>query len=75
MVNLTVGLLSAIVELFPLMLLSTGSNEINARCYTDNTQTQHNLEGHTLEQALDGFTQATHGMLRSLGVTPQRAYR
>ena len=45
-------------------------DEINARCYADDAQTQHDLDGRTLEQALDDFTQATHGALRKLGKTP-----
>ena len=69
-VNFTVGLLSAVAELFPSTLFSTGGDEINARCYVDDAQTQHDLDGWTLEQALDRFTQATHGALRSLGKTP-----
>jgi hexosaminidase len=69
-VNFTVGLLSAVAELFPSTLLSTGGDEVNARCYADDAQTQHDLEGRTLEQALDEFTQATHGALRNFGKTP-----
>jgi hexosaminidase len=69
-VNFTVGMLSAVAELFPSTLFSTGGDEINARCYADDAQTQHDLDGRTLEQALDAFTQATHGALRKLGKTP-----
>jgi len=69
-IKFTVGLLSAIAKLFPSTLFSTGGDEINARCYTDDAQTQSDLSGRTLNQALDAFTQATHGALRKLGKTP-----
>jgi hexosaminidase len=69
-INFTVGLLSAVAEMFPSGLFSTGGDEINARCYADDAQTQRDLDGRTLEQALDAFTQATHGALRKLGKTP-----
>ena len=56
--------------MFPSTLFSTGGDEINARCYADDAQTQNDLGGRTFEQALDVFTQATHGALRNLGKTP-----
>jgi len=65
-----VDLLSAVAEMFPSTLFSTGGDEINARCYTDDAETQQELGGRTLNQALDAFTQATHGAIRSLGKTP-----
>jgi Glycosyl hydrolase family 20, catalytic domain len=51
-------------------LFATGGDEINTRCYRDDPQTQQDLAGRTLNEALDVFTQATHGALRSLGKTP-----
>ena len=69
-VDFTVGMLGAVAELFPSTLFSTGGDEINARCYADDAQTQRDLDGRTLNQALDAFTQATHGALRELGKTP-----
>ncbi|KAH9073567.1 N-acetylhexosaminidase [Lactarius deliciosus] len=69
-VNFTVGLLSAVAKMFPSTLFSTGGDEINARCYQDDAQTQQELGGKTVAQALDTFTQATHGALKSLGKTP-----
>ncbi|KAH9035873.1 N-acetylhexosaminidase [Lactarius pseudohatsudake] len=69
-VNFTVGLLSAVAKQFPSTLFSTGGDEINARCYQDDAETQQELGGKTVAQALDTFTQATHGALRSLGKTP-----
>ncbi|KAI0298150.1 N-acetylhexosaminidase [Multifurca ochricompacta] len=68
--NFTVGLLSAVAKLFPSPLFSTGGDEINARCYHDDAQTQNDLAGRSVEQALDVFTQATHGALKKLGKTP-----
>ena len=56
--------------MFPSTMFSTGGDEINARCYADDAQTQRDLNGQTLEQALDAFTQATHGALKNLGKTP-----
>ncbi|KAI9451110.1 N-acetylhexosaminidase [Lactarius psammicola] len=69
-VNFTVDLLSAAAKLFPSTLFSTGGDEINAACYRDDAQTQQDLGGRSVAQALDTFTQATHGALRSLGKTP-----
>lgn len=39
------------------------------RCYANDAQTQRDLNGRSLEQALDDFTQATHGALKNLGKT------
>jgi hexosaminidase len=69
-VNFTVGMLSSVAGMFPSTLFSTGGDEINAQCYADDAQTQRDLNGRTLEQALDAFTQATHGALKDLGKTP-----
>ena len=69
-INFTASLLSAAANLFPSTLFSTGGDEINARCYQADAQTQQDLGGRTLNQALDKFTQATHGALRNLGKTP-----
>ena len=69
-VNFTVDLLSAVAEMFPSTLFSTGGDEINAQCYKDDPETQQELAGRNLSQALGAFTQATHGALRSLGKTP-----
>ena len=56
--------------MFPSTLFSTGGDEINAQCYKDDPETQQELAGRNLSQALGAFTQATHGALRSLGKTP-----
>ncbi len=63
-------MLSSVAGMFPSTLFSTGGDEINVRCYADDAQTQRDLGGRTLEQALDAFTQATHGALKNLGKTP-----
>ncbi|KAH9960973.1 glycoside hydrolase superfamily [Lactifluus volemus] len=54
-IDFMASLLSAAAKLFPSTLFATGGDEINTR---------------TLNEALDVFTQATHGALRSLGKTP-----
>jgi hexosaminidase len=45
---------------------------MNTNCYAKDPQTQADLNnsGRTLEQALDVFTQATHGALIAEGKTP-----
>ncbi|KAH9165983.1 hypothetical protein EDB89DRAFT_1911017 [Lactarius sanguifluus] len=42
-VNFTGGLLSAVAKLFQSTLFSTGSDEINVRCYQDDAQTQQEM--------------------------------
>ncbi|EJC98421.1 beta-hexosaminidase [Fomitiporia mediterranea MF3/22] len=69
-VNFTARLLSDVAKLFPSRLFSTGGDEINAQCYEDDEKTQKSLSGKTIEQALDGFTNVTHGAIRELGKTP-----
>ena len=63
---------SAVADMFPSALVSTGGDELNTECYAQDAETQADLQaaGHTLEQALDVFTQATHGALRAQGKTP-----
>jgi hexosaminidase len=66
-----VGLLNAVAELFPSTLFGGGGDEINMRCCADGAQTQSDLAGRMLDQALDPFTQAArHGALRNLGKAP-----
>jgi hexosaminidase len=63
---------SAIAKTLPSTLFSTGGDEINQNCYTHDAKTQADLaaSGKTIEQALDSFTQTTHGALRKIGKTP-----
>ncbi|KAF7316026.1 Beta-hexosaminidase [Mycena indigotica] len=65
----TASLLKAAAGLFPGQFFSTGGDEINANCYTQDKQTQSDLSasGKTFAQALDSFTQASHAALRSAG--------
>ncbi|KAF8627399.1 hypothetical protein AX17_006214 [Amanita inopinata Kibby_2008] len=67
----TASLLSSAASLFSSKYFSTGGDEINQNCYAKDAQTQADLsqQGKTLEQALDTFTQATHGALKSAGKT------
>lgn len=67
----TAGLLSTIADLFPSTYFSTGGDEVNQPCYDEDEETQAalNSTGKTFEQALDIFTQATHGALKEKGKT------
>ncbi len=58
--------------MFPSTILSTGGDEVNANCYEKDAETQADLKaaGRTIEQALDVFTQKTHGAIISEGKTP-----
>ncbi|KAL0960961.1 hypothetical protein HGRIS_005959 [Hohenbuehelia grisea] len=69
-IDFTAKLIKAASSLFTSKLFSTGGDEINANCYTQDAQTQTDLAGRTFEQALDTFTQATHSALRDNGKTP-----
>ncbi|KIL67750.1 glycoside hydrolase family 20 protein [Amanita muscaria Koide BX008] len=70
--NFTASLLTSASSLFSSQYFSTGGDELNINCYTQDTQTQQELaqQNKTLEQALDTFTQTTHGALREKGKTP-----
>ncbi|KAJ7838793.1 beta-hexosaminidase [Mycena olivaceomarginata] len=70
-VNFTAGLFTAAAKVLPSKYFSTGGDELNTECYTKDAQTQADLKkaGKNLEQALDTFTQATHGALAKLGKT------
>ncbi|RPD56093.1 beta-hexosaminidase [Lentinus tigrinus ALCF2SS1-7] len=70
--NFTAGLLSAVAKMFPSTIMSTGGDEVNANCYEQDAETQADLKatGRTLEQALDVFTQHTHGAIIAEGKTP-----
>ncbi|CAK5269834.1 unnamed protein product [Mycena citricolor] len=71
-VNFTASLIGAAAKVLPGQYFSTGGDELNTECYAKDAQTQADLKksGHKLEQALDAFTQATHGALLHLGKTP-----
>ncbi|KXN85407.1 Beta-hexosaminidase 2 [Leucoagaricus sp. SymC.cos] len=68
----TANLIKAIASMFPSTLFHTGGDEINTNCYAHDNSTQQDLksQGKTLEQALDTFTQASHGVLVDAGKTP-----
>ncbi|EPQ54821.1 N-acetylhexosaminidase [Gloeophyllum trabeum ATCC 11539] len=70
--NFTSDLFTAVSKLFPSKFVSTGGDELNVNCYDQDpvTQATLNATGQTLEQALDTFTQATHGALKEAGKTP-----
>jgi len=52
--------------------MSTGGDELNENCFTQDTETQQELNstGLTLEQALSKFTVTTHSAIEKLGKTP-----
>ncbi|KAJ7904845.1 beta-hexosaminidase [Mycena leptocephala] len=64
-VNFSASLFTAAARVMPSKYFSTGGDELNTACYTQDAQTQADLKkaGKTLEQALNTFTQATHGAL------------
>ncbi|KAJ6584388.1 N-acetylhexosaminidase [Mycena capillaripes] len=68
-VNFTAGMLKAAAGLFESQFFSTGGDEINANCYTQDSETQASLtsSNKTFAEALDSFTQASHAALRSVG--------
>ncbi|KAG1802560.1 glycoside hydrolase family 20 protein [Suillus subaureus] len=70
--NFTASLLSDVAKTLPSSYFSTGGDELNTNCYTDDypTQQQLNSTGTTLNDALDTFTQSTHGALIAQGKTP-----
>ena len=70
-VSFAANLLVNAAKMFPGNYFSTGGDEINANCYTDDPQTQEALaaSGKTYEQALDSFTQAEHQALKGVGKT------
>ncbi|KAF8574222.1 glycoside hydrolase family 20 protein [Ramaria rubella] len=71
-VDFTSSLFKAVAPQFPSKYFSTGGDELNVNCYTQDAQTQQllNSSGQSLEQALNTFTQATHKTLEQLGKTP-----
>lgn len=58
--------------MFPSTLMSTGGDELNVNCYTQDNETQASLNasGLSLEQALSKFTVTTHAAIEKLGKTP-----
>ncbi|KAF7767960.1 CAZyme family GH20 [Agaricus bisporus var. burnettii] len=71
-VNFTSGLIKSMTSMFPSPLFSTGGDEINANCYEkdDQTQSDLNASGQTLDEALASFVGATHEVVRGAGKTP-----
>ncbi|VDC07078.1 unnamed protein product [Peniophora sp. CBMAI 1063] len=71
-INYTSGLFSAVADMFPSTLLSTGGDEVNTPCYTDDAETQQALQssGQDLTQALQGFVDTMHDALREKEKTP-----
>jgi hexosaminidase len=70
-VKFTASLLANAAKLFPGSYFGTGGDEINVKCYADDSATQQALNGSgkTFEQALDTFTQVGHKALKDAGKT------
>ncbi|KIY52425.1 glycoside hydrolase family 20 protein [Fistulina hepatica ATCC 64428] len=70
--NFTASLLAAAARNLSSSLFSTGGDELNTACYAADSLTQQELadKNVTLAEALDAFTQATHGALADVGKTP-----
>lgn len=70
--NFTASVIASIARTLPSTLFSTGGDELNVNCYTQDAPTQADLKnsGKTLFQALDVFTQTSHNALKSIGKTP-----
>ncbi|KAH9950692.1 N-acetylhexosaminidase [Amylocystis lapponica] len=68
----TAGLFTELSKMFPSSIISTGGDEINVPCYSDDEQTQLELNStkRTFNDALDTFTSYTHGALAAAGKTP-----
>ncbi|KAF8587677.1 glycoside hydrolase family 20 protein [Ramaria rubella] len=71
-VDFAASIFRSVAADFPSRYLSTGGDELNTECYAQDNETQADLKasGQTLEQALNTFTQATHGVLKQAGKTP-----
>ncbi|KAG2359682.1 glycoside hydrolase family 20 protein [Suillus spraguei] len=71
-VNFTASLLADIAQTMPSSYFSTGGDELNTACYTNDlpTQQQLNSTNTTLNDALNTFTLATHAALIAEGKTP-----
>ncbi|KIY69292.1 glycoside hydrolase family 20 protein [Cylindrobasidium torrendii FP15055 ss-10] len=70
--NFTTSVVTALSGMFNSKYLSLGGDEINAKCYTDDAETQASLNGtgKDFATALSEFTNATHNTLRASGKTP-----
>ncbi|KAH7909672.1 glycoside hydrolase family 20 protein [Hygrophoropsis aurantiaca] len=70
--NFTASLLADVARTMPSTMFSTGGDELNTACYTNDypTQQELNATGMTLNDALNSFTMATHGALVAEGKTP-----
>ncbi|PFH54031.1 glycoside hydrolase family 20 protein [Amanita thiersii Skay4041] len=70
--DFTANLLTAVAKTLPSTLFSTGGDEVNTNCYSQDPQTQTDLKnsGKTLEQALSDFVLNNHRALAAIGKTP-----
>jgi hexosaminidase len=70
--NFTAKLIAAVAKTVWSSMFSTGGDELNTNCYTQDNQTQADLQssGRTLDQALSDFLEAEHAGIRALNKTP-----
>jgi len=68
-IELASSIFASVANDFPSKYISTGGDELNIACYMDDNATMAQLiaKGQTLEQALNTFTQGTHGALHRAG--------
>ncbi|CCM03742.1 uncharacterized protein FIBRA_05888 [Fibroporia radiculosa] len=70
--NYTARLFSAVADMFPSNIISTGGDEVNLVCYQDDYETQYDLNstGRTLNGALNDFVMGNQAALIEKGKTP-----
>ncbi|KAF8333584.1 N-acetylhexosaminidase [Cantharellus anzutake] len=71
-IEFTQNLIKSVLPSLPSKYFSTGGDEINTNCYSQDPETQSELEkkGWTLDQALGNFVGKIHSTVASLGKTP-----
>ncbi|KAH8114791.1 beta-hexosaminidase [Phellopilus nigrolimitatus] len=71
-INFSVALVDSVSQKFRSTLFSTGGDEVNENCYTQDTQTQADLAkaGLSLDEALNNYLLETHAVIRAQGKTP-----
>ncbi|KAH9907122.1 N-acetylhexosaminidase [Fomitopsis serialis] len=70
--NWSAGLFTAVAQMFPSSMISTGGDEIQTYCYDMDEETQYDLNstGRTFNEALTDYVHGTHGALAAAGKTP-----
>ncbi|TFY54309.1 hypothetical protein EVJ58_g8941 [Rhodofomes roseus] len=70
--NWSAELFTAVAQMFPSSMVSTGGDEIQTYCYDMDEETQYDLNstGRTFNEALTDYVRGTHGALAAAGKTP-----